>query len=225
MEAAGEADELDLLGVEAHAPRRRGRRARRPRRSGCRCRRRARRRHARGSRRRAGARRGRGPRRAGEARRVSRRRGGRRARGSFPAPWPGRGRCRRRARAQLRSTPCCGYVAMPADMLSDLADLDLRLRHALDDRARDREAFVLVPAREEERELVAAEPERLAVLTQPGGDLREDLVADRVPVAVVDLLEVVDVEQAEREREAFAPGPRPGRARAARGSGGGCRGR
>ena len=56
---------------------------------------------------------------------------------------------------------------------------------------------------QEECELVAAEPEGLAALAEAGGDLREDAVADRVAVAVVDLLEVVDVEKAEREREAL----------------------
>ena len=57
-------------------------------------------------------------------------------------------------------------------------------------------------AGEEDRELVAAEPERLATLTQAGRDLREDSVARRVTEAVVDLLEVVDVDEAERDRVA-----------------------
>ena len=61
---------------------------------------------------------------------------------------------------------------------------------------------MLVAPRQQEGELVAAEPERLAALAEAGRHLREDAVADRVAVPVVDLLEVVDVEQAERERDA-----------------------
>ena len=49
---------------------------------------------------------------------------------------------------------------------------------------------------EQEGELVAAEPEGLAALAEAGCHLREDAVADRVAVPVVDLLEVVDVEEA-----------------------------
>ena len=82
------------------------------------------------------------------------------------------------------------------------AVLALGVGDALDDRLRDREAFVLVAARQEERELVAAEPERLAALAEARGDLREHAVADRVAEAIVDLLEVVDVEQAEGQRDA-----------------------
>ena len=43
-------------------------------------------------------------------------------------------------------------------------------------------------------------------MAQARRHLRQDLVAGRVPVPVVDLLEVVDVEQDEREREAFVLG-------------------
>ena len=64
------------------------------------------------------------------------------------------------------------------------------------ERARSR-AFVLVPAREQQRELVAPQAEGLATLTQAGRHLRQDLVTGRMPVPVVDLLEVVDVEQDE----------------------------
>ena len=56
----------------------------------------------------------------------------------------------------------------------------------------------LVQARKQQRELVTAEPERLAALAQPPGDLRQDAVAGRMAEAVVDPLEVVDVDQAER---------------------------
>ena len=56
---------------------------------------------------------------------------------------------------------------------------------------------MLVPAREQQRELVAPQAEGLATLTQAGRHLRQDLVTGRMPVPVVDLLEVVDVEQDE----------------------------
>jgi hypothetical protein len=84
-----------------------------------------------------------------------------------------------------------------------LAEIDLRLRHALDDGAGDRQAFVLVPAGEEDRELVASQAEGLTPLAQAGRHLRQDLVPGRMSAAVVDLLEVVDVEEAERERKAL----------------------
>ena len=83
----------------------------------------------------------------------------------------------------------------------ELAALEGLLREALDDRARDREALVLVAPRKQEGEFVAAEPEGLAALAEACRHLREDAIADRVAVPVVDLLEVVDVEQDERERE------------------------
>ena len=82
------------------------------------------------------------------------------------------------------------------------AVLALGVGDALDDRLRDREAFVLVAARQEERELVSSEPERLAALAEARGDLREHTIADRVAEAIVDLLEIVDVEQAEGQRDA-----------------------
>src|SRR5262249_57139774 len=44
------------------------------------------------------------------------------------------------------------------------------------------------------------EPERLAALPEPAGDEGEDMVAGRMVVGVVDALEVVDVDEAERER-------------------------
>ena len=63
---------------------------------------------------------------------------------------------------------------------------------------------MLVAAREEKRELVAAETERLAALPQARRELREHAVPDRMPEAVVDLLEVVDVEEEQRQAEALA---------------------
>ena len=55
---------------------------------------------------------------------------------------------------------------------------------------------------QEQRELVAAEPEGLAVLAQLRGELGEQPVALGMAVEVVDALEVVDVDQAEREGRA-----------------------
>ena len=57
-------------------------------------------------------------------------------------------------------------------------------------------------AGEQQRELVAAEPEGLAVLAEACADLGEHPVSDRVPEEVVDALEVVDVDHAEREGDA-----------------------
>ena len=76
---------------------------------------------------------------------------------------------------------------------------ELGLRDARDDRLRGRERQLLVHARQQHGELVAAEPERLAALAQPRRDLREDAVAGRMAELVVDALEVVDVEEAQRD--------------------------
>ena len=82
----------------------------------------------------------------------------------------------------------------------DRADeVELELADALDDRARDRERLARVVVGEQQRELVAAEPEGLAVLAQLRRQLGEQAVALGMPEQVVDPLEVVDVEQAERE--------------------------
>ena len=65
--------------------------------------------------------------------------------------------------------------------------------------------------RKQHDELVAAEPgdrvDRAQDRAEPGSDLREHDVADRVPVGVVDLLETVEVDQQDGERTALAPGP------------------
>ena len=55
-------------------------------------------------------------------------------------------------------------------------------------------------AREHDGELVAAEPVGLADPAQLARHVREHTVAGRMPVAVVDLLEVVEVEETDRER-------------------------
>ena len=80
--------------------------------------------------------------------------------------------------------------------------LDPQRRDALDDRPRHRARRALVVPRQEDGELVAAETERLAALSQPRRDLAEHRVAHRMAVVVVDLLEVVEVEEAQRNRSA-----------------------
>ena len=76
----------------------------------------------------------------------------------------------------------------------------LEIGDALDARAGRRERLSRVGVRKQEREFVAAEPEALAALTKPRGDLRQDAVAGRMAVQVVHPLEVVDVEEGERNR-------------------------
>ena len=76
----------------------------------------------------------------------------------------------------------------------------LEHRHAREHAVRHLRRLALVPSRKEDGELVASDPEGLSVLTQPRGDLREDLVAPRVPEPVVELFEVVDVEDADAQR-------------------------
>ena len=75
-------------------------------------------------------------------------------------------------------------------------------RDAREDALRDRRRAVQVGVRKDDRELVAAEaredvgrPQRLA---HRAAQLREHDVADHVAEAVVDLLELVDVEQQQR---------------------------
>ncbi len=81
---------------------------------------------------------------------------------------------------------------------ADMVEVDRR--DPLHDRVCGCQCHPLVVIGEEQRELVAAEPEGLAALAESRADLREDAVARRMPVAVVDLLEVVDVDEAERQR-------------------------
>ena len=65
----------------------------------------------------------------------------------------------------------------------------------------------------EHGELVAADPRDQVARAHAAGktaaDLDQQLVADLVAVAVVDLLEAVEVEQHQRERAPLALGPRP----------------
>src|SRR5438445_564714 len=93
--------------------------------------------------------------------------------------------------------PICGWRSSTSrsDSVSEL-----ERRDPVDHRLGGDHGRALVEARQEKREFVAAEPERLAALAQPPGDLREDAVARGMAEAVVDPLEVVDVDQAERQR-------------------------
>ena len=63
----------------------------------------------------------------------------------------------------------------------------------------DLERVLSGSARQKDRELVAAEPERFAALPEPARNLCQHAVSDRMTVAVVDLLEVVDVDEADRD--------------------------
>ena len=92
---------------------------------------------------------------------------------------------------------------MPALIVTGPGGLELDRGDPLDDRlGRDPRTF-LVAAGKQDRELVAAEPERLAALPEVRRQLGEHLVAARMAEAVVDPLEVVDVDEAEAERVAL----------------------
>ena len=82
-----------------------------------------------------------------------------------------------------------------------------RADDAPDDGLADRSRFVLVAAPEDQRELVAAEPERLSAPAKPRADLGQDDVAGGVAVDVVHLLEVVHVDEAERDGRDGRLGP------------------
>ena len=86
-----------------------------------------------------------------------------------------------------------GYAAMPTLML-DGAEVAEAERGDAPDRTRRPRPPAPRRGRDQDRELVAAEPERLAVLAEAGRELGEHLVADRMAEGVVDALEVVDVE-------------------------------
>ena len=89
----------------------------------------------------------------------------------------------------------------------DRADqVELEPADPLHDRAGDRERLARVVLGQQKGELVAAEPEGLAVLAQLGRELGEEPVAFGMAVEVVDALEVVDVDQAEREGRAAGLG-------------------
>src|SRR5438093_6693007 len=75
--------------------------------------------------------------------------------------------------------------------------------HGVDDPRHDLTRLLLACFPEEQRELVASDPESAVVaaheLLEQGAELLEHAVADHVPVKVVDLLEVVEIEEDERE--------------------------
>ena len=80
--------------------------------------------------------------------------------------------------------------------------LELHRRDAVDDRSRDGQRLALGAPGQEQRKLVAAQPERLAPLPQSRRDLREHVVSDGMTVPVVHAFEIVDVHEAEREPRA-----------------------
>ena len=96
----------------------------------------------------------------------------RRARGSCRPSSPSRARCPRAGSARRGPAPCVGKVATPALTVTASIPRSER-RDALDDRARHRRRLPLVLPGQEDGELVAAEPERLAALPQPRRDLAE----------------------------------------------------
>ena len=80
------------------------------------------------------------------------------------------------------------------------------VRDPLDDRLGRGDRLALVVLGQEQRELVAAEPESLAVLPQGRREAGENTVAGRVAEEIVDALEVVHVDEAEAEALAVALG-------------------
>ena len=95
---------------------------------------------------------------------------------------------------------------MPALIVTGPAGWSSTAADPLDDRLGCHPRAFLVAAGEQDRELVAAEPEGLAALAEVRRELREHLVAARMAEAVVDPLEVVDVHEAEAERIALRAG-------------------
>ena len=95
---------------------------------------------------------------------------------------------------------------MPALIVIGTCGLELDRCDPLDDRLGCHPRTFLVAARKQDRELVSAEPERLASLPEVRRELGEHLVAARVAEAVVDPLEVVDVHEAQAERIALRAG-------------------
>ena len=91
-------------------------------------------------------------------------------------------------------------------------DLELLLRNGAPDPLRDLERLVGRRLRQEDRELLAAEPRRDVVVAQLGAedlcDALEDSVAGEVAVAVVDVAEQVEVGHDQRHRPLEARGAR-----------------
>ena len=78
--------------------------------------------------------------------------------------------------------------------------IEIQRADSFDDRVRSRQGCLLVVVDEQECELVAAEPKGLASLPQLPRNLRKYPVSGRMPETVVDVLEVIDVDEAERQR-------------------------
>src|SRR5204863_7641877 len=70
---------------------------------------------------------------------------------------------------------------------------------AFHDRLCRRRRLVWAVAGQKDGELVASDPESLAGLAQPRSDTRQNRVAGRVTESVVNQLEVVDVDKANRQ--------------------------
>ena len=224
VQAGGEAGQLDLLVGEAEPARRSGRRGRRRAASGCRCRRRARRRPARGSRRRGSARRGRGRSRAASARASSI------TSGPVGADAVLAVLLRPVERAvgepdQLVAVDarCGGDVATPALTVTGptCSSFSAAIRSTIEPRRRGR--VLVEPGRSSAN---SSPPSRKAspAWRRRAANCDEHAVARRMAEAVVDPLEVVDVDRQRlsgRRRSCASAAP----AQAARGSAGGCRAR
>ena len=213
----GEPRQLDLRLVERRAGARSGPRARRPARSGCPCRRRARRPPWRGWRPRGSAPHGRDRRRAAAAARA-RARPARSARPVLAVLLRPVERAVGEA-DQLVAADALHRVGRDAGAHRHRADLvDLERADPLDDRARDRDGRAFVEPGQQDGELVAAEPERLAALAQRATrPAPSTAVADRMAVAVVDRLK-----SSMSTRQSAERGRRP--ARPLRAPAGGARG-
>ena len=108
-------------------------------------------------------------------------------------------------------------------------DPELRAREPLGQPVGERTSLGLVTRRDDHRELLAADPAddigRTHGCAEMLGQLGQHLVADRVPVDVVHLLEVVDVHHHDADALVLARRVRELADGAARGSTGGCRDR
>ena len=104
---------------------------------------------------------------------------------------------------------------------------DERLHEPVEDPRGDLASVVGRAERDQERELVAAQPDEQVGVDHPGGEaprgLAQQLVAGVVAEGVVDLLEVVEVDQDQREPRRCRPRP-PGAACRARTGSAGCPG-
>ena len=102
---------------------------------------------------------------------------------------------------------CSGSIATPVETVSRAGSLGLQLAELLTHPLGEADRAADVARRHDDRELLAADPaddvRRANGRAQDVRDLEQELVADAVPVDVVDLLEVVHVEHHERDRVAL----------------------